>query len=80
MKKRILLKLNLEQVNTLKALCEYGGDYEKIYKKLDYNTYKNIFININDMDSLSYKLDPSDKIELQILKKFTNMETGQYKL
>jgi hypothetical protein len=51
------MKLTAQEVNELKDKCSYGGDYEGLYKRLEYDKPKTLRLNINDKDLLACWLE-----------------------
>jgi hypothetical protein len=56
------MKLTAQEVNELKDKCSYGGDYEGLYKRLEYDKPKILRLNINEKDLLSVWLEAEETL------------------
>ena len=62
------MKLSAKEVNILKDKCSYGGDYEGLNKRLEYDTPKTLKLSLNEKDLLSQWLEEAST-ETEILIK-----------
>lgn len=75
------MKLTAKEVNVLKDKCSYGGDYERLNKRLEYDKPKTLRLNINEKDLLFYWLENDDTLtdtQKSIKNKLLNIK-GNYK-
>ena len=63
------MKLNARQVNKLKAMIE-GNSLESLYNRLQWDTPKNIRLNIIEKDTIESMLNSpyNDNEDIEILK------------
>ena len=51
------MKLTANEVNVLKEKCSYGGSYEGLYSRLEYNKPKKLRLTISEKDLLACWLE-----------------------